>query len=236
MSNTKPIPDVIETIINSLSFSVAITSVTNTASETVIGVCNTGHISPFSSVVINGVTYEVRTVAYNENITLSMVVTPAVGDLITIAAPFYFHGTTRTTGADVIRIKNGDLKYPMVYLFEPLEERFNEDDNNPVNRTAVIRLFLLDISNFSDWSTDEHYLYAINPMRNLAERFIEALKASPLFSKLGNYKIISHAKIGQLLNRSTHLKSLFADKASGVELKINIGLYDDCVCTALCDC
>ncbi len=67
----REIVDIIENIVNGLSFTTTIKTVTDNGNGTyTLGVCCTYHVQPFCNVTINAVSYRVTDIVNNESITI----------------------------------------------------------------------------------------------------------------------------------------------------------------------
>ena len=88
-----------------------------------------------------------------------------VSDLtsVTLQTPFFFHGTPYATNAHISRLDDVS-KVPMIYLYEIIRETFG--DRLTTNTEAEVKLFFLDVANFSDWTTDDHYSNVIQGQEN----------------------------------------------------------------------
>lgn len=229
--HSQNIPDFIEDIVNCLDFTPEVKAVSFDGTDTKYEVCCTGHMHPCSYVTINGTSYMVKDVVVDQYFTVTGDLTALIDPVIILSRPFYFHGTYTQTNAEVSRISHGNDKYPMIYLNEPISENFNCDDSSSIEREVSIRIFLMDITNYNDWKTDEHHLYAVTPMRHLAEDFVSKLKNSKLvYDDSVSYRLNSHVKIGEYVRDIPALKSLLNDKLSGVELTLNFSMYKDFSC------
>jgi hypothetical protein len=236
MQNT-PIVDILEPIVADLGLSYTSSTHTYNAQTnlTFIELCCTGYLRPCSNIQINGLPYSIEGVTPNVGITIKGNLN-LVGEVtITSTPPFYFHGTIINTSKDVVRIRDGHDKYPMVYLYEPISERYFNSES-PIEYEVEVRLFFLDLNDFKNWKTDEHYLYSINPMRYLALEFINRLnKDRCTVNQVENYKLTSYANIGTEILETGVIKSIFANNLSGVELILTIQVLKSSSCKK-CNC
>jgi len=234
----REIVDIIENIVNGLSFTTTIKTVTDNGNGTyTLGVCWTYHVQPFCNVTINAVSYRVTDIVNNESITIEAGAAPLVGDVIEISAPKYFHGTRPATNEELAEIVNVSDKLPFVYLFEVISESFSNDEEERIERESTMRLFFLGGANFDDWYTDDHYKYAIIPMRNLVFKFIDSVNSDmATFADFDNYTLINHAKFGVFTDNNGHTNRFFNEDLSGVEMRVTLPVLKDIACSDACDC
>lgn len=185
--------------------------------------CELFHVRPSSIITINGTEYEVVSVDYDKK-EITIKSTTIVTGTTYIAPPyFYFHGTPIDTGNVLTTILDSSQKYPMVYLLEVIKDNFNASKTSVIERESNLNIFFLDEANFNDWDVDQHYSDAIIPMFNLCNAFIDHINLTGYLGVLDNFDIKYHAKFGlQIREESGHIKNLFNDNTSGVQLTINL--------------
>ena len=146
--------DILETFVNGLSLSGAITSAANDGTDTTITVPNTFHARTGMSIDIDSTDYTIVSVDHTaKTITFSTVVANPI--TYTLPNPFYFHGTAMATNAHIAYLDDAS-KVPMIYLHETLRE-IEQSTESAILRESELRLFFLDNANFQDWTTDDHY-------------------------------------------------------------------------------
>jgi len=223
MANIKPTVDIIKEIVNSLTFTENILSLAQNGTEWTIKICDNHHLRPCSKIQINGTDYEVKSIDGSGCILIDTADSLSLGVLV-IPAPFYIHGTWLAATSEIKQIPLSSDKYPLVYLFEVLEDRFNTNPLSTTGRESKLRLFFLDEADRNNWLTEDHYEGAINPMTSLAEDFIGATDNSKLVVNNNDAKEHSlryHANFGKVTEEG-HTKYLFSDFVSGVEMNVTI--------------
>lgn len=216
--------DEIETFINGLDLSSPILSAVIGATS-VLTVENVYHARVGLNCIIDGFEFEIISVNYDAN-TVEVNGTPVTYILFEMPVPFYFHGTPYATNAHISRLQDSQ-KVPMIYLLEIIREQLQVEDSS-IETIADLRLFFLDVANFQDWTTDQHYSNVIRPMRNLLDAFIDQARNSPLFGELPALQVITHVKFGVYQDSKGHLNSLFNDRLSGIELNGSFPFYNKC--------
>lgn len=216
--------DEIETFINGLDLSSAITAA-SVGAETTITVGNVYHARTGLSCLIDGDSFKILQVDYDAN-TVKVEGAPATTKVFSMPVPFYFHGTPYATNAHISRLKDSQ-KVPMIYLLEIIREELQAEDSG-IETIADLRFFFLDVANFQDWDTDQHYSNVIRPMRNLMDAFVAQARISPLFAELPALDVVTHVKFGVYQSNKGHLNSLFNERLSGVELRGNFPFYKKC--------
>ncbi len=234
----KQITDIIESLVNQLTFTGAINNlIDNTDGTFTIEVCNTFHTQPVCSMIdIGGTDYKVTEVVNNTSITFTASVAP-VGTTFSIEGPKYFHGTRIAINNELSKITQGSDKLPMVFVWEVIREIFNLDFDNPVERNSDLRIFFLGQRAPGVDKTDTLYADAVVPMWNLAHEFIKLIKNSTCnIGELdGNFTIINFAKFG-VEGAAGASDSFFNEELSGVELRIDLPVLKDFTSAGACDC
>ena len=216
------VPDIIEDFINQLDFTFDFKSATYDGTNTTITIENTLHLRAGMSVVIIGFSFQVISVdsAANSLVVpgdLSQIANP--GRTVTLPTPFFFHGTSYAVNSHISRLKDPE-KVPMIFLLEILRIDIGAPGNDR-GRYSNVRLFFLDVANYADWDTDQHYSNVIVPQTKLCDYFVsQARNSTRYFIEVGSGYQIPHVKFGEYKDGKGHLQSIFNDRLSGVELNI----------------
>ena len=220
--------DIVEELVGSLISRVLVSSMVNNNDNTyTITTSNTSYLFPNTTFNIGSVTYKVLNndtypFMYNNSFTISGTAEPT--GIISIELPrlHYFHGTAIDTVGQLSRLNLTTDKFPMVYLLEPIEDSFNNDDNLSLDRSSRVRLFFLSETDEDNWDNDQHYAYSIIPMKNEVINFINHLDEVSRIGKFEDWRAINHAKFGVQVNEKGSVKRIFNDNLSGVELRIDL--------------
>lgn len=236
---SKAIPDIFEEWVNSVNVKGVIKSVTDNLDGTsTIQTCNTLWALECLNITVNSVDYKVLSIQRNESITVQGVI-PLTEKEYELKNPFFIHGTPTQTSIerDLLRkngTKHSDLT-PLVYLFEPIREDFN-NELDAIEREVSLRFAVLN--NFKkNQFTDDVYNYSVYAMRSYAESLIEAIKkdAGRVQSETLIHNIISYTKYGQFIDRSGSKKNIFNEELAGVEINLTISLKSSKNCVSLCN-
>lgn len=223
----KPTVDIVEELLQDFTPKSKILTSVDNAGIITITVCNRLNIREGSLFTIDGEEYKALTVNGN-TITYEGLI--PIDKYIYPNKPFYFHGTPIATGGELNTIDNSINKLPMVYLYEVIRDNIVTDKLSALERESTIRLFFLDEANFSMWDTDKHYSNAILPQANYAYAFLDYLKNSPTIGVIESAELTYHAKFGISINQNGHIKNLFADELSGVELTLTLPIKKSFFC------
>lgn len=233
MKQRKETVDIIEDFVQTVINSVYVKSATDLGdNKWLIESCNTSYLFPLFEFVIEDVNYKVLTEQFISNKQIVIETTAAIelGQTIILPDLNYYHGTIIATKQELELIKFTKDKFPMVYLLETLRDEFNNDLDNPIDRTSFLRMFFLTETDEENWDTNQHYNYAIVPMRNALYQFVDTLDKSNLINQFDSYEAINHAKFGVNMQEKGHTKRIFNDKLSGVELQINLPIRKSSKC------
>lgn len=194
-----------------------------------ITTCNTKWITKGNVLTIGANTYRVNEITNFESINISCIETPAVApSILNFEVPvfYHWHGSLKATSSELIQIKKASLKLPMIYLYQPISEKHDFDDENTIGMESDCTFFIMGETNFKDWNTINHEKYAVNPMRNLTFAFIDALLNYTIGVEHqtlveNKFEIFDRIRWGKYYFEGSAEK-FFADDVSGVELKVNI--------------
>lgn len=229
MPSITPTPDLIESILNGINYTGTFKSYVDNGDGTITGqTCDTLHARKLGKITIDSIDYTVQSVVNKTSITFIGSLPVALD--FTVAAPFYFHGTPIMINEHLSQIVDDRNKLPMVYLLEVFRETFDLDPESSIDRTSDLSIFFMDIADYANWDTDQHYQNAISPMRNLAESFINAVNNANGVGKIANYTTINHANFGIYFTNQGHQTPIFNEKISGVELQITLPFKKDLTC------
>ena len=240
---TIPVQLFLEPFISKLNFEVC-TSVSNydTIEEcTTLDVCDTGHLDPcyltgtcdIKTININGVEFDVKDYVYCESITVFG--QPAIADeyKITLPAPKYLYGTPLSVNQELADNKNCD-KYPLVYLFEPITESFDDRWDSCIEREVSVKLFFMNATNPED-NCNKDFVDELLPMRNLAERFVDCIKNDRKhFSGVTNFKLTSHSNFGRL-GKDGYFEQYFNENLNAIQLDVSFSINKNS-CNNKCYC
>lgn len=232
MSHRRSIIDIIEGVVNSMTFPVKVNSViANVDGTQTLQTCDIFHAQPGFGVTIAGNDYTIVSInADLHEITISAGVAVATPVTFNLYAPFFFHGTPRQTNVELTQVMDASSKTPMVYLLEEVTETFfNAEDIR--ERESVLRLFFLTQADFERWLTEDFHTNAVEPMRRLLDGFIEALgNDKTIDTEEIDYSVTNRQRFGVFITNSGYEKALFSDKLSGCELNITIPVRKKNIC------
>lgn len=235
MERRKETVQVIGELIDAWQLPVKIKSVVDNANGTyTLSVDKTYYLQAGKrrKITINAIDYTVVEVENNCTIKLKGSVLPIIGTII-LPPPFYFNGTILQTNTELKKEPNLWDKTPMIYLKRPFEETLDAKDladTDIANRAALTLIFLTE-ANFAEWSTADHDLNAIVPMRNMLYEFIEMLKSNVKYiQRFTDYSATDLIKFGLVTQKGVEGGGLFSDNYSGVQLDITLGIKYQCIC------
>jgi hypothetical protein len=211
-----------EDFIATLALSGLVVSFSDDGVNTTLVVTKTFHARKKMILDIDGSPFEIFAVVDNTSIEVVGVVPTPVA--YTVPNPFYFHGTPILTNAHINGAKESD-KIPMIYLYEILKEK-DKSPNNRIVRESDLRLFFLDSANFDEWSTDDHYSKRLLGLNNLVDAFEEAarLYSCCFYLYETDFTRINHVNWGVYQDNKGHVKTIFDDRLTGVELSFTLPL------------
>jgi hypothetical protein len=218
--------DFIGDIVDSIRQGASIISITNTPSTTnyVVVVTDLLDLTVGKMVSIGGVEYQITAInTLTPSFTVSAAVAP-VGTQFSASYPFYIHGRFIAANNELNQISNSLRKYPLIYLAENYSTRENLDPNLQIGDNVSCSIFIMNSSNYEDFTTDEHYTYTIDAMDSIANSFIDKLKTNQFvqYREFSELERIRHTKWGLEVTNKGTTTNLFDDNLSGVELRLQI--------------
>ena len=227
---TTDISKILQEYINKLTFQVKVSSVIDNGDGSyTLNSCDTSYLRECKPITINNtggpVTYTIESVVQDESFTVIGGDMPDA-EVIDLPLPFYFHGYVNNTNEELVKVDDYRDKYPMIYLYEIVEEVYNNSLSNPVAFTTNVRLFFMDTTNAEDYKTEDHYVEVIRPMRALVRGFLNDINtdASEIFQEPEQFRIVPWVNFGRFEQDNGTTKYLFNDHLSGVELRIDLNV------------
>lgn len=178
--------------------------IANTGNTFTLTTCNTLWATIGFPVFINNVEYKITDFVDNVSITVKPktgTIAPVIGGFL-LYVPKFYHGTIKATEVDLNKKVNNNLltsdKLPMIWLHEPIEEIISPNEDEPIERKSNCDLYFLNDANFAQWNNDQHYKYAIKPMRRLFMALYDSMKYSGFinYDLIKNYRIIDLPRFG----------------------------------------
>jgi hypothetical protein len=156
---------------------------------------------------------------------------PSIGQIITFESPelFYRHGTVIDVNDELVKIDDSTDKFPMVYTYEPFNERFINDPESSLNRNSTLRLFLLGRFDREDWNTDDHYTQVIQAMNNLADVLIDYFINEKGFGVFDGHDRMNHVNLSVQRTLKGQETQIFDDYLSGTEIRLTLPITKSCV-------
>lgn len=223
----KTIPSIIAQLLNSIDYAVPIYSAEPVQGGTKLTCGDTLHARAGIGCAVGTAAEKILSVSGN-----AITVTGAHAEelWLELDKPRYLHGTPIAVNAAMASMPTAS-KAPVIYLYEVLRDRHHTAPNAVYAREAQIALFFLDSCDIG-WRTEDHYERAIGRMLALAERTAEAILESPLFFAPAVKEIdyICHADFGKYEEGRGHTKTIFNERYSGVEMRLNLPVAHESSC------
>lgn len=174
--------------------------------------------------------YDIIEVSQDNYIVVNASNAPSTG-IHTLSTPFFFFGTFLDTQKVLDKIKDSNLKLPMIYLHLNAPESYQDDFAMMDFESDCAIYFMID-ADPDNWLTGDHYSNAIKPMKYLVRQFIIALKNYPYTNASQDltYTENDYVNFGIVENMKGVIEKIFNDNISGVELLVNIGFNKSNIC------
>jgi hypothetical protein len=226
--------DIIREIVEGINKTIEIDSVVDNGDGTyTLLTCKTLYIQENFPITINSNDYTVTTVVKNTSIVVKGDVLPTA-DSFDLYAPYYFHGTVIKTKNEMETKKalNGDTQLailPFTYLKEILRDKnFRAGSGSPFKKETDLQLFHLTYSDFTDWSTTDHYEKSVKQMTVMADLFIESANNHSLVAPFEDLPDTTTPRVnfGVYVDNGNETR-IFVDQLSGVEQTLTLRFYGD---------
>ena len=223
--------DIIKAIITAIGTELKISSVT----DSTLFVCDTtGWVTINKVITIDGLNYKVIDLDYNVSITVEpfehTTAVPLDTTVINQHEITCFHGEPASVNEEYeLKDEYTSDKTPFVWLFESYDYGVGAVDSafaaefNP-------KIFLLDWTQAQQWNNDQHNNYVVKPMENLAKMITDYVKKRYDFKTPSNTRIKTHTRFGTQLKHRGDNKKIIDEDLSGVELDIDLKLYNLDIC------
>lgn len=221
--------DIIGDVVESLTQTIAVDSVEAVGNTFVFSVSRTYWARPHTqnslatNVVIDGITYHIHEMVYNESITVHKYDQVDLSDIteLTLAAPIYINGTRRAVNKER-RGLNSPVSCPFVWLVEPFVASENPDIMSIVESEPDLTVVFLDNNMQDDWTTADHYEKVITPMMELAAAFKAKVRETRgVFGKIRRWDAVSRAVYG-VESANGAISSILNERTSGVEVRFTV--------------
>lgn len=211
---------ILEDFISSLDLSGDVISFSDDGTNTLLVVENSFHARQGMPIEIDSVPNTIISATKTSIEVQGVLVDPVSFKL---DPPFYFHGTPIAVN-NFIAGGDSNLKYPMVWLYEIFQEVDNSILDGIIYQ-AQVRMFFLDIANYEDWNTDDHYEFVINGLHRLIDQFIiQLLNNGKFYQENESYTRTAHPNFGIFVENQGHKKHIFDDYTSGVQLRFGLNV------------
>ncbi len=225
---------IIEEYINAMPLTFPVISATYDGVNTTVVVDNTLHLS--NRCVVDG--FQVIEVVDSNTFILKGEFT---GITVTYPRPYYFAGTPLSVVNELTTRRRSEDKYPFIYLYEVIEEQFNNTNRTRIERTCDVRLYFLDECTYkwdSEFNMEKYYEQVVDGMFRLANYFVENASNSDMFGEIERYSIKSYAKFGAFksveiknnLFKNSMDNTVFNEELSGIELRLTLPVYQEKEC------
>ena len=209
------IVSILKKLVSNMEISVKVDSSLDNGDGTfTISTCNTQYLNSCSLFELNGFDYIVSSIENNKSITLSG--GPIITDSFNIRPPLFIPDTPTGANNELVLMKNDLDRHPFIWLLENFKTERSFDNRGNIGESRV-RLFFLDASDNPVWLEEEIRKNCIEPMTNLADKFLGDLRLK-VSGKIETVTVINRIRFGNMSNN----KSILDESLSGVEIDITI--------------
>jgi hypothetical protein len=203
----------------------------NTDGTFTLYTCCTLWLTLTYTVVIGGVEYTIIDLEPNATITLKG---PSYPTSLTfdIYLPFFTHGTILDKQSELTQVIDSKNKLPMIWLHEKVSEKHFTSPMEPKERESDCDLYFMVDCDLSNWDIAKHNNYAVIPMRNMIDAFLDSLENSTSvhWNEINDYKTLDNPRFGQYQDDKGNTKQIFSDALSGAQLTITIPFLKSLQC------
>lgn len=150
----------------------------------------------------------------------------------TISNPiYYFKGTPLATNSEFqVKDLNEDFKTPFIWLVEPTDELFHENDNSTLERESELRIFFCDKTNFEEFTVQQHHDNVIKYLNDWVDGFMEVIKKDT--ADFGKLKTFKAKNVSFLANETPkgYEKNIIDSNLSAVDVRFTLPIRKGAKC------
>ena len=210
--------EVVESIDASLNFYYVNFDGTNYECRTT----NTLWFKTKNKLVLDGNEYTVVSFVLNEKLVLSGSESLSKGSY-QVANPTFKHGKLKPTVAEIQRAGNR-LGYPLIWMYELTPRQQPNAVDSILESTGSVKIFILNTTDYPNFTTVDHYKEVLAPLNNLQDIFIRRLKKHKRIGKIvfaGN--VVNHAKFTNDVGLTdSQGNNILPQDLCAIELDLNI--------------
>lgn len=222
--------DIMYSVVQALDLSMVITDYSFTGTTHTIEVCDVKWAQVGFALPIDGNDYTVVSVDDSTNIIVLTGTEEIAVSTFDIYRPYFRYGSPIDANNELVKQKDTEDKYPIVYLMGNFSE-FNREPDSSIDREVSFRLFTLTDSNFKRWKIADITQYAMNPMSRLMQHIKDTIVGevpssrrqmlSSFFTEEMRYTSDPRYKYGVYITDKGATNSYFADNLSGWEMRFD---------------
>lgn len=149
-------PDILELLIDKIREFGAITAITNTSGTTfLIETPETKSLTVGDYVKISGNDYKITTLTTDVSFTVESSIS-IVGLLWQAKAPYFFYGDAIFISNQLSKIKDYQLKYPIIVLFETSPADVDDNDLSNIDRILTLDMCFLNEADYENWDSESY--------------------------------------------------------------------------------
>lgn len=173
-------------------------------------------------------TYLITEFEPDESLTVTQTnlpITPLTGTTF-LPNPFFQTGTKLAANVEWTKVLTSLIdKTPLVWLLEIIrEQKFGRGDVREFETS--LRIFFLDETDPTQFLTQDNRREIVEPMAELAESFLDVIKANKNFKTIENYTIVSFSRFGVETEQGV-VQNILDANLSGVELQFTLTKYKE---------
>lgn len=217
---------VVKSIVSAMTPVINITDNVVDGANWKLSMCKTYWITPGQKVTINGETFKVVELSFNEYIIVSGDSQP-VGPTFQLPAPDFVHGSSRKVDNERKKIK--DLRNMFVYLPRPRVQEIGGPNSDVAYIGSIRPIFLVSFDPKRD-NIDYQQENFIDPMNSAADLFETIVNDNTdKFEETDFFNREEWMNFGDP-NTWGNDKLIFDQKISGVELSLDLQVFDEYAC------
>ena len=230
----------IEAIVNAIDLSIKVKSVTNpsTGIYVLVTSCGIKWATKGFSVTIDGNNYSIQDIDSDaKTITVKGSVALSGSFSFDLFSPQFYHGTVVSVDNDINdRISKGLkvwTKLPMIFLHESVDESYNYQPTEAILKNSDVDLYFMSMYDPKDWPTNDHYKYAIEPMRRLIDEFNKSMELGRVVSykNIDKFRVNDYARWGARISATGYEKKPFEGfSLSGCKVSTTLPILRKNIC------
>jgi len=221
----RPTTDIIDGIVDDITFPVEILSSAISGSTQVLTCDDIGHAQVGYEIELSEGDFTISAISFDNNTITVTGASPVIAaQTFDLYPPIFFHGMEQETGNTLKNFEDFKEKTPMIWMRENFKEKVMPFGSR-IDRISSIELFALTSADYEEVVTDRYTNYVL-PMMRLLEKFVTYMRSRTDLIDIEDVEFETeiYTKFGVYAVNKGMASRLFLDNLAGQAMRIDIGV------------